>query len=110
MKHTKEFYVLMAITAIIPITIAILFIAFNYFISSYAYPYDNANFNATTVTFNLTQKSYTSDRSGTFIHGDRFSVNRTELDSMEFDHRYVCNLTRKLPFDLNNSLSDCREL
>lgn len=107
MKHQKEFYILMTITIVIPSLILLGMWLFN---AAIVYSWDNSTVNDTTATFTLKSKSYTENLSGTHIYGVSYLVNRSYLDEMEYGKRYSCNITKPLPFDLNNSFSDCTKL
>jgi len=108
MKHTKEFYILMAITVVVPVLILLGMWGFNTLL--YTASDANLTVNNTVVTFTLVSKSYTQNLSGTHIAGVAYYLNRSELDSMEYGQKYSCNITKQFFFDMNNSLSGCVRL
>jgi hypothetical protein len=111
MKHTKEFWILMAITISVPIFVAILFVSANALVVSHIYEGESFTVNDTHAIFNLTSKSYKVNVSGTHIGGESYLINKTELDKMQFDHRYSCNVTKEFPYGwLNTTLTNCTEL
>jgi hypothetical protein len=101
----------MAVTISVPILIASLSLLANAFFVSHLYEDESFTINDTHAIFNLTSKSYKVNVSGTHIGGESYFINKTELDQMQFDHRYSCNVTKEFPYGwLNTTLTNCTEL
>lgn len=109
MKHTREFYVLMAITIAIPVLMLLGMLAFSMSLDI-VLDHGNSTVNDTTATFVMKSKSSTQFVGGTHIAGVWYYMNRTDLDAMEYGRTYSCNVTRNEWFDLNNTLSGCVRL
>lgn len=98
LKHPKERYILLAITIAIPVAFALLYFGVALWITSIspdAKDYTNAVVNDTHVTFNLTTKTYHSDCALTSIGEYSHYINSTDLDEMQFDRRYTCQITSR---------------
>ena len=112
MKHTKEFWILMILTVLIPLSLLISFVFLNSLMVSVISGGQSCDVNETHAIFNITSKSYIVNYSMTRIAGNSFFINKTALDNMQLERRYSCNVTNDniLLFKYNNTLTECIEL
>jgi hypothetical protein len=125
MVRTKEFYVLIAITIMMPIlavagvyyfakvsAMGISYIGDTYFIPDYM----KCTVNDNQITFNVTSKSEytTSDgikKNMTYIQYNQnfdtnwYNVDKVQFDKFQIDEKYTCNFTKE---NKNYTLSNCR--
>lgn len=123
--HSREFYVLIAATIILPIllifTVWGIGTGTTFIIKEMLYPpYAHAKINGSQISFNLTDKSeyistFSQDRiMKIFVQSEYYRhYNKSDFDNLAIYHKYSCNLSdeRFFPnyFSPNFTISDCIE-
>lgn len=95
LKHPKERYILLAITIIIPAILIGGYLWGSVMILSMLgdnKDFTNATVNDTHAEFNLTEKSYLSYSAVTNVGNEGHHILKEDLDRMEFDVRYRCEI------------------
>lgn len=112
-KKSKEFWVIIGITLLIPVMVIGGLYALTVYTASPYHPLTEKEtvMNSTHITFIVTNKYMYKDRVGIGINVDDYIIpNKSEFDALEFKKQYTCNITMYgWIINVNHSMSDCKE-